>query len=99
LTVEEYNKLKHNPFVNIGNVGYIVLEMSDFRGTGWCKAVMRQIDNYERLFKKVSSVVLKPVIGGVVSGLTQGSNGLFKPTIEGVEMPGGNGDEVVKPQL
>ena len=98
LTVEEYNKLKHNPFVCIGNVGYIVLEMSDFRGTGWCKAVMRQIDNYERLFKKMSGTILRPVLGGVVSGLTQGSNGVFKPTTEGAELPGGgNGDEVVQP--
>lgn len=95
LTVEEYNKLKHNPFVNIGNVGYIVLEISDFRGTGWCKAVMRQIDNYERLFKKMSGTILRPVLGGVISGLTQGNNGVFKPTIESAELPGSGGDEEI----
>ena len=41
---------------------------------------------------------LRPVLGGVVSGLTQGNNGVFKPTTEGAELPGGgNGEEVIQP--
>lgn len=52
VTSELFLRLKNNPFVLLGNVAYIVSEIFDWRGEGFTKCKLRQVQNIEQLFKK-----------------------------------------------
>lgn len=47
-----YNRLKTVPFVVIGNVGYIILEISGWSTSDYCTLTLRQVNNIELLYKK-----------------------------------------------
>ena len=47
-----YNRLKTVPFVVIGNVGYIILEISGWSAYDYCTLTLRQVNNIELLYKK-----------------------------------------------
>jgi len=47
-----YNRLKTVPFVVIGNVGYIILEISNWSAYDYCTLTLRQVNNIELLYKK-----------------------------------------------
>ncbi len=100
LDVGMYNRLKYNPFVTMGNVGYIVLEVSSWSDDGLTWVTMRQIDNYEALYKDGNNTIIKrPILDGIViGGLVQKGDGTFDSVTEGTELPGeGNDDEVIQP--
>lgn len=51
---ELFIRLKHNPFITVGNVAYIICEIFDWKGEGFTKCKLKQISKIERLFKKSS---------------------------------------------
>lgn len=70
---EEYVRLKLNPFVVVGNCGYLVLEISGFDGNT-AHLTMRQINNYKSLYKSSSNIII-----GVVGGLDRPSTDIIRP--------------------
>ena len=72
LSNDEYVRLKLNPFVVVGNCGYIVLEMNGFDGST-ARLTMRQINNYEALYQYSGEIVIgdlgglnRPTIGDII---------------------------------
>lgn len=59
-----YNRLKTVPLVVIGNISYIILEISGWSAYDYCTLTLRQINNIEMLYKK--NKVQTKLINGVV---------------------------------
>lgn len=70
---EEYVRLKLNPFVVIGNVGYLVLQIDGFDGRV-ARLTMRQINNYKALYKSSSNIII-----GAVGGIDRPSMDVIRP--------------------